>query len=568
MSRFKKSDVLLEIKDLQIQGYSDETWIDIIKGVDLTLHRGEVLGLIGESGAGKSTIGAAAMGYARDGTRISGGSIEFDGMELTTASEGEKRALRGSRIAYVAQSAAASFNPAHKIIDQHTEAPVHYRIQKRLEAQEDAMELYERLRLPNPTEIGFRYPHQVSGGQLQRAMTAMAMSCRPDLIIFDEPTTALDVTTQIEVLAAIRDIVDQFNTAAIYITHDLAVVAQMADTIKVLLKGEEVEQASTEEMLDNPKEEYTKSLWAVRSFKRPQKKRPKDATPLISVQNVHAAYTGGAQVLDDVSYDNYEGRTVAVVGASGSGKSTTARVITGLLPPMEGQVLFKGEPLPPKYTDRTKDQLRQAQMIYQMADTALNPKLRISELIGRPAQFYSGLHGAELKARVDELLDLIELEPSQYYNRYPPELSGGQKQRIGIARALAAEPTFIICDEVTSALDQLVAEGILRLLDRLQKELNLAYMFITHDLATVRSIADEVVVMQYGKVVEQGPKDEMFKPPHHPYTDLLLSSVPEMDPNWLTTLLEERGVDNVGEAASRTGDVAEAAAEAKKKDDG
>ncbi len=457
--------------------------------------------------------------------------------------------MRGSRIAYVAQSAAASFNPAHKIIDQHTEAPIQYRISKRLDAQEDAMQLYERLRLPNPTEIGFRYPHQVSGGQLQRAMTAMAMACRPDLIIFDEPTTALDVTTQIEVLAAIRDIVDQFNTAAIYITHDLAVVAQMADTIKVLLKGNEVEEASTAEMLENPKEDYTKSLWAVRSFQRPQKARPGgDAVPVVSVQNIDAAY-GDTKVLEDVSFDIYEGMTVAVVGESGSGKSTTARCITGLLPPTKGQILFRGQPLPPSYKNRTKDQLRQAQMIYQMADTALNPKVKISEIIGRPARFYSGLHGAALKNRVDELLDLIELEPSQYYNRYPPELSGGQKQRIGIARALAAEPAFIICDEVTSALDQLVAEGILRLLDRLQKELNLAYMFITHDLATVRSIADEVVVMQRGKVVEQGPKDEMFQPPHHAYTDLLLSSVPEMDPNWLTTLLEERGVDNVGEAA-------------------
>ncbi len=550
MKKFSDKDVLLEIKGLKIQGYTDETWIDIIKGVDLTLHRGEVMGLIGESGAGKSTIGAAAMGYARDGTRISDGSIEFDGMELTTASEEEKRSLRGSRIAYVAQSAAASFNPAHKLIDQHTEAPVQYRIKKRMEAQEDAIELYRRLRLPNPEEIGFRYPHQVSGGQLQRAMTAMAMSCRPDLIIFDEPTTALDVTTQIEVLAAIRDIVDQFNTAAIYITHDLAVVAQMADTIKVLLKGEEVEQAPTAEMLSNPKEDYTKSLWAVRSFTSPQKYRPKDGVPLISVQNVDASYTGGAKVLDDVSFDIYEGMTVAVVGESGSGKSTTARVITGLLPPSKGQVLFKGEPFPPNYKDRTRDQLRQCQMIYQMADTALNPKVKIAEIIGRPAQFYSGLSGAALKNRVDEILDLIELEPSKFYNRYPPELSGGQKQRIGIARALAAEPTFIVCDEVTSALDQLVAEGILRLLDRLQNELNLSYMFITHDLATVRSIADEVVVMQHGKVVEQGPKDEMFTPPHHPYTDLLLSSVPEMDPNWLTTLLEERGVDNVGDAAT------------------
>jgi len=546
----KQKEVLLQIEDLRIEGFSNEKWIEIVHGVNLTLHRGEVLGLIGESGAGKSTIGLAAMGFARDGCRISGGSVEFDGMELTTTPESALRALRGSRIAYVAQSAAASFNPAHKIIDQHTEAPIHYRIKKRMDAQEDAMQLYERLRLPNPHEIGFRYPHQVSGGQLQRAMTAMAMACRPDLIIFDEPTTALDVTTQIEVLAAIRDIVEQFNTAAIYITHDLAVVAQMADKIKVLLKGHEVEEATTEKMLGDPKEDYTKSLWAVRSFKRAQKPLPQgDAVPVVSVKDIDAAY-GNTKVLEDVSFDIFAGMTVAVVGESGSGKSTAARCITGLLPPTKGEILFNGQVLPPRFKDRSKDQLRQAQMIYQMADTALNPKVRISEIIGRPAQFYSGLKGAKLKNRVDELLDMIELEPSKFYHRYPPELSGGQKQRIGIARALAAEPSFIICDEVTSALDQLVAEGILKLLDRLQNELNLAYMFITHDLATVRSIADYVVVMQKGRVVEQGPKDEMFRPPHHPYTDLLLSSVPEMDPNWLTTLLEERGVDNVGEAAN------------------
>jgi peptide/nickel transport system ATP-binding protein len=550
MSMESKRDVLLEIRDLKIEGYSDEKWIEIVHGIDLTLHRGEVMGLIGESGAGKSTIGLAAMGYARDGCRIASGSVEFDGLELTTTPESDRRALRGSRIAYVAQSAAASFNPAHRLIDQHTETPVHYNIRKRQDSQEDAMELYEKLRLPNPREIGFRYPHQVSGGQLQRAMTAMAMACRPDLIIFDEPTTALDVTTQIEVLLAIRDIVEQYNTAAIYITHDLAVVAQMADTIKVLLKGNEVEESDTRSMLENPQEEYTKSLWAVRSFQRDQKARPTgDAVPVVSVENIDAAY-GPVKVLEDVSFDIYAGMTVAVVGESGSGKSTTARCITGLLPPTKGRILFNGEELPADYRKRTKDQLRQAQMIYQMADTALNPKVLISEIIGRPAAFYGGLKGGALKSRVDELLDLIELEPSKYYNRYPPELSGGQKQRIGIARALAADPTFIICDEVTSALDQLVAEGILKLLDRLQKELNLAYMFITHDLATVRSIADEVVVMKQGKVVEQGPKNEMFTPPHHPYTDLLLSSVPEMDPDWLTTVVEERGVDNIGEAAN------------------
>ncbi|MEW7979200.1 MAG: ABC transporter ATP-binding protein [gamma proteobacterium symbiont of Phacoides pectinatus] len=545
----EKRELLLEIQDLRIEGYADDKWVEIVHGVNLELHRGEILGLIGESGAGKSTIGLAAMGYTRDGCRISGGSIDFEGMDLTTANQDELASLRGAKIAYVAQSAAASFNPAHRLIDQHTEAPVQYRIKKRLESQEDAMELYHRLRLPNPKEIGFRYPHQVSGGQLQRAMTAMAMACRPDLIIFDEPTTALDVTTQIEVLAAIRDIVDQFNTAAIYITHDLAVVAQMADKIKVMLRGEEVEEAETIKMLEDPEEDYTKSLWSVRSYKRRQKYRPQgDAVPVVSVQNIDAAY-GDVKVLEDVSFDIHAGMTVAVVGESGSGKSTAARCITGLLPPTNGRILFNGKALPSSYKARSRDQLRQAQMIYQMADTALNPKVRISEIVGRPAHFYRGLRGAKLKKQVDELLDLIELEPRDFYNRYPTELSGGQKQRIGIARALAANPSFIICDEVTSALDQLVAEGILKLLDRLQKEFNLAYMFITHDLATVRSIADEVVVMKEGRIVEQGPKDEVFTPPHHPYTDLLLSSVPEMDPEWLTTVLEERGVGNIGEAA-------------------
>ncbi|MEM6610131.1 MAG: ABC transporter ATP-binding protein [Pseudomonadota bacterium] len=534
-------EVLLTMRGLRIEGRADETWTEIVKGVDVTLHKGEVLGLIGESGAGKSTIGLAAMGFARDGCRISGGDIQFDGIDLRAASETERRDLRGKRIAYVAQSAAASFNPAHKLIDQYSEAPIQHNVMSRTEAEGDAVDLYRRMQLPAPDEIGFRYPHQVSGGQLQRAMTAMAMACRPDLIVFDEPTTALDVTTQIEVLAAIRDIVEQFDTAAIYITHDLAVVAQMADKIKVLLKGEEIEEADTRTMLASPTQDYTKSLWAVRSYARPEQPPVGEGkTPVVSIRNVTAGY-GIINVLTDINFDIYERRTVAVVGESGSGKSTTARVITGLLPPRKGEVLFNGAPLPPDYRNRSRDQLRQAQMIYQMADTALNPKLRIRDLIGRPAQMYLGLQGHALEARVKDLLSLIELEPESYIDRLPSELSGGQKQRIGIARALAAEPQFIICDEVTSALDQLVAEGILKLLDKLQAEFNLAYMFITHDLATVRSIADEVVVMKEGIVVEQGPKSEMFEPPHDPYTELLLSSVPEMDPDWLSTLLAERG---------------------------
>ena len=544
------SDTLLRISNLKIEGRSDETWMPIIKGIDLELKKGEVLGLIGESGAGKSTVGLAAMGYTRDGVRITDGEVLFDGVDLVKASLPDKRALLGKRIAYVAQSAAASFNPAHKLINQHVEGPVRHGVMNRAESEEDAIRLYERLRLPNPEEIGFRYPHQVSGGQLQRAMTAMAMSCRPDLIIFDEPTTALDVTTQIEVLAAIRDIVDQFGTAAIYITHDLAVVAQMADRIKVLLRGEEVEEASTNEMLSHPKEEYTKSLWSVRSFKRPAKPAvATNVTPVIRLKDVNASY-GQTPVLHDVSFDIHEGRTVAVVGESGSGKSTAARCITGLLPPTNGTVELDGDALPADFRKRTKDQLRQIQMIYQMADTALNPRKSVGEIIARPVEFYMGLKGREKRKRVDQLMDQIELPASEFYDRLPSELSGGQKQRVGIARALAAEPKFIICDEVTSALDQLVAEGILKLLAQLQDELKLSYMFITHDLATVRAIADDVVVMKDGRVIEQGPKADMFTPPHHPYTDLLLSSVPEMDPDWLSNLLEERGRDNVGDMAT------------------
>lgn len=535
-ARGTKGDILLEMRDIQIEGFSDEKWHPIVRGVDLTLRRGEVMGLIGESGAGKSTLGLAAMGFAQPGCKIVGGTIQFDGIELTTASENEKRALWGSRIAYVAQSAAASFNPAHRLIDQTVESTVKSGLRSVEDAQQDAKELYTSLQLPDPENIGNRYPHQVSGGQLQRMMTAMAMSSRPDLIIFDEPTTALDVTTQVEVLMAMRNIVEQFNTAAIYITHDLAVVAQMADFIKVLRYGQEVEEAETRQMLSAPKEDYTKSLWSVRAL---EKAEATNDDAIIEIRNVDAAYTGKLKVLHNISIKLPRGKTVAVVGESGSGKSTTARVITGLLPPVSGETLFNGEVLPPALKDRSKQQLQQIQMIYQMADTAMNPRQTVAEIIGRPLEFYHGLSGAAKQARILELLGMIELNET-FYDRLPSELSGGQKQRICIARALAAEPDVIICDEVTSALDQIVQEGILRLLLRLQEELGISYLFITHDIATVQAISDEIVVMYQGKVVEQGLKSEIMSPPHPDYTQLLLKSVPEMDPDWLTRLLGER----------------------------
>lgn len=530
-----KNDILLDIKNLKIEGFSDEKWHPIVKGVDLTLRRGQIMGLIGESGAGKSTLGLAAMGYTQPGCRITGGEIKFDGVDLAKLSEGKKREYWGNRITYVAQSAAASFNPAHRLIDQTTASTIRFGIKPETEAKTDAVTLYDALNLPNPSTIGNRYPHQVSGGQLQRVMTAMAMSPGPDLIVFDEPTTALDVTTQVEVLTAMRKVVEEFNTAAIYITHDLAVVAQMADFIKVLRHGNEVEEAPTRDMLSAPKEDYTKSLWSVRAL---EKEPTQEQAPILEIKNIDAAYSR-VKVLNNVNISVPRGSTVAVVGESGSGKSTTARVITGLLPPMTGSIEFDGSTLPNKLEDRTKEQKRRIQMIYQMADTAMNPRQTVREIIGRPLEFYLGLSGTEREKRVVELLKMIELD-ERFIDRLPSELSGGQKQRICIARALAAEPDFIICDEVTSALDQIVQEGILKLLMRLQKELNLTYLFITHDISTVKAISDQVVVMNLGQVVEQGKKDDVFSPPHPEYTELLLSSVPEMNPDWLTNLNKAR----------------------------
>lgn len=531
---------LLTITNLRIEAVKENRTEEIVKGIDLTLRRGEVLGLIGESGAGKSTIGLAAMGYCRPGCRISSGTIIFDGIDVTAVDQAQKQQIRGSRIAYVAQSAAAAFNPFHKLIRQYAESPILHNIMDSPTAKQNAKKMYKQLLLPDPENIGYRYPHQVSGGQLQRAMVAMAMACKPDIIVFDEPTTALDVTTQIEVLAAIKEVTRKFNMAALYITHDLAVVVQLADRIMVLQHGKKVEENTADEILENPQRNYTRQLMAVRNLQKETQSNGYEDAPIIEVRDVSARYRRRLpDVLKDINLSVYPGKTVAVVGESGSGKTTLAKSIIGLLPTRKGDILFKGSRLPRALKDREVNELQHIQMIYQLPDIALNPKQKIRTILGRPLEFYFKMRRKDQESRIKELLTMVEL-PERYINRFPGELSGGEQQRICIARALAAEPEIIICDEVTSALDQLVAEGVLKLLQRLQDELNVTYLFITHDLAVVKAIADEIVVMLLGEIIEQGPKEKVLNPPHHEYTELLLSSVPEMKLNWLDELLEKR----------------------------
>lgn len=523
------SSILLEMRSLRVEAATPAGPIELVNDVDLVLRRGEVLGLIGESGAGKSTIGLAALAYARGGCRISGGEVMLDGVDLLKLSAPALRAIRGGRVAYVAQSAAASFNPARRIIDQYVEAAwLHGRTDTSM-IRKEAIARYRSLLLPEPETIGQRYPHELSGGQLQRAMVAMAMAAGPDLIVFDEPTTALDVTTQREVLISIKALIANEHVSGLFISHDLAVVAQMADRIMVLRNGSTVEEGESSEIIAYPKQAYTRELLAARSNRR----RAHDSyETVLDVQSLDAGYGNASRILRTVDLRVARGSVTAVVGESGSGKSTLARVVAGLLAPQCGVMMFEGNNLPPGLASRDKETLWRIQLIQQNPDAALNPAHTVRELLERVVSLRDGLRGRPLLERVRELLSMTDLA-EHLLDRRPSELSGGQKQRVCIARAIAARPSLLICDEVTSSLDPLVARGIIDLLGRLQAELGVAYMFITHDLSIVESIADDVVVMRNGQIVETGPTSQVLAAPADEYTASLLAAVPRFERNWL-----------------------------------
>lgn len=545
-------DNLLSVKDLKISAHNDDgVEIPIVKGVTFNVNKGEVVALIGESGSGKTTISLASLAYTKPGLAFMGGEVRLNAENLLAIAPLRQREIRGTKVAYLAQSAAATFNPAIKIGEQVTESAVLHGVMNQAQAIKRAEELYHALELPSPDRIGGRYPHQVSGGQLQRLMAAMALCGKPDLMVLDEPTTALDVTTQIEVLKAFKKVIREEHAAAIYVTHDLAVVAQIADHIVVLYNGEIMEQGAAEQIINNPTHAYTKRLMdAVRP--KPMagmgvalSGKHDRAIPALNVESMTAGYgkvenhEPAVTVLRDVNVKVENGHVVGVIGESGCGKSTLARVMAGLLPQTRGTVKLDGEVLAGSLHDRKLTQLQKVQFVFQMADTALNPKQLIGNIIGRPLEFYHGLRGADKHRKVAEILEMVELS-ADFASRYPMELSGGQKQRINMARSLAASPEVLLCDEVTSALDSIVGANVIKLLTSLRDKIGVSFVFISHDLSTVASFADEIVVLYAGRVVEQGPTDEVLTPPYHPYTRLLISSVPELRIGWLEDTMQKR----------------------------
>lgn len=542
---------LVEIRGLKVEATTDAgRRIEIIKGVDLDIAPGEIVALIGESGSGKTTIALSIMGYARAGCRISGGTVTVAGKDMVATSERQRAQVRGLDVSYVPQSAAAAFNPSKRIIDQVIEVTRIHRLMPVAEAREKAVSLFRALSLPDPDGIGNRYPHQVSGGQLQRLAAAMALISDPKLVIFDEPTTALDVTTQIEVLRAFKSVMKKSGIAGVYVSHDLAVVAQIADRIVVLRGGDVQEVGTTASILSDARHPYTRELLSAFEPK-PRGEASAEApgpTPLLKVSDLIAGY-GPRQAdgmplvkaVQEASITLHRGRNLGIIGESGCGKSTLARSIAGILPAAAGRLTFDGVDLAPSAQQRTREQLREMQIVFQHADTSLNPAKSIEEILGRPLKFYHNMTGKARDARINQLLDMVHL-PQALRSRTPAELSGGQKQRVNFARALAAEPKLIVCDEITSALDTVVAGAVVELLKEMQRELSLSYIFISHDLSVVEAICDEVVVMYRGRKVEE-LTPALSKVPQHPYSKLLFSSVPKLDPNWLDSL--ERDPDLV-----------------------
>lgn len=535
---------LLKVNDLSVSFHSGESEFQAVREVSFEVRKGETLGIVGESGSGKSVTARSIMRLlASPPSQMKNGEILFKGVDLANKTQKEMESIRGRDIGMIFQDPMSSLNPTIKVGKQISESLIkHQKVSKR-EAKKQAIAMMERVGITR-SEIRYnQYPHEFSGGMRQRVMIGIALACRPELLIADEPTTALDVTIQAQILNLMKDMQDQLGTSIILITHDLGVVAGMCDRVVVMKEGQIVETGTTTEIFANPKHPYTIRL--LNALPRlDQKKKPKpvslvprdleDDQPLLEVKSLRQHFNLGKgntlKAVNDISFHIRQGETLGVVGESGSGKSTTGRAILRLHEPTGGDVLFKGVPLNRLSASEMKTMRRHMQIIFQDPYASLNPKMRIMDIIGEALDIHQ-LAGttSQREKRVEELLEMVGLDPT-HAQRYPHEFSGGQRQRIGIARALAVEPEFIVCDEPLSALDVSIQAQIVQLLEELQQRLGLTYLFIAHDLSMVKHISDRVAVMYNGKIVELAESEELYSNPQHAYTKALLSAIPVPDP--------------------------------------
>ena len=594
-------NTLLEFKNLVTEFHTEGTSVKAVNDVSFTLNKGETIGIVGESGSGKSVTSLSAMRLIPNPPGIiSGGEIIFHQKDGTTTdllkiSEEQMRKFRGNEIAMIFQEPMTSLNPVFTCGNQVMEAIILHQKLNNKAAKSLTLELFKKVQLPDPERIYSAYPHQISGGQKQRVMIAMAMSCQPSVLIADEPTTALDVTVQKTILQLMQKLQTEQEMGILFITHDLGVIAELADKVVVMYKGKIVEQGSVWDIFNNPQHPYTKGLLACRppldkrytflptvsDFMQTDDKgnivdngvsvadftkklviseKTRIASqkalfanePVLTIKNLKTYFpikggffggiTGQVKAVDNVSFDVYPGETLGLVGESGCGKTTIGRTIIRLEEPTSGEMLYKGKDIAKMNAKELRAFRKEVQIIFQDPYSSLNPRMTIGNAIMEPMQVHGILiNDDELKKRVEELLSRVNLDPSHFY-RYPHEFSGGQRQRIGIARALAVNPKFIICDESVSALDVSVQAQVLNLLNELKQEFGLTYIFISHDLSVVKYMSDRMVVMQEGKIEEMGDADQICNKPGTDYTKKLIDAIPEGKLEDIKKHLESKGV--------------------------
>ncbi|WP_017607789.1 dipeptide ABC transporter ATP-binding protein [Nocardiopsis xinjiangensis] len=536
---------LVRVENLSVAYTSEGADVPVVRGVSFQVRAGRTLAVVGESGSGKSTVAAALLAHLRHGSRVTSGRVELAGQDLFGLDPVAVRRLRAHDVALVGQNAGHSLTPSMRVGAQIEEALLPQRL-PRHERRAQVLDLAEKVDLPAPVSLLRRYPHQLSGGQQQRVAIAMALAARPRLLVLDEPTTALDVLTQARILDLVADLSSELGLTSILVSHDLGVVSRMADEVLVMREGAVVEQGSAQQVLTAPEHPYTRLLLAsvprledrglievdqdgIRAV-RTRTPVPEDAPEVVSLQNVTIDH-GPTRAVDGVTLGLRRGEVLALVGESGSGKSTLAWSLAGLHAPSSGHMRLQGRTegdLDATARRRPLDVRRRVQLVFQNADTSLNPRRAVREAIRRPLRFFGGLSRREADGRVHTLLSDVALDPA-LSGRLPGQLSGGQRQRVGIARALAGEPEVVVADEVTTALDVSVQASVLGLLEQLREERDLAFVFISHDLAVVRGIADRVAVLRHGRVVEEGPVEAVFSGPNHPYTRSLIDAV--LDPS-------------------------------------